>query len=97
MLFDQIKTPSQLKQFVENGPDENYYFTRKTMRFFGDTMANFGIRHHNKGTPNHFVELYRKRLTWPSCMVGTASCWKVGDASHYAVEDRQAKRELLGE
>ena len=61
--FDKIKTPSQLKAFVENGKYygyESFYFTRDSMKFFGDTMANYGIRHHNDEN-GHYIELYRKK------------------------------------
>jgi len=38
----------------------SYFFTRDTMRFFGDTMANYGVRSNNiKGLP--VWELYRKK------------------------------------
>lgn len=37
-------TPSQLKANVQANNEESYYFTRETMRFFGDTMANYGVR-----------------------------------------------------
>ena len=59
MLFNQIKTASNLKSFVENGSD-SFFFERKTMAFFGDTMRNFGIvkwSHNGK----QVIELYRKR------------------------------------
>jgi hypothetical protein len=36
-------TPSELKYNVEQGPD-SFFFTRETMRFFGDTMQNYGVR-----------------------------------------------------
>lgn len=49
-------TPSQLKTEYERLHPDNYFFTRDTMRFFGDTMRNYGVR--NAGT--HW-ELYRKR------------------------------------
>lgn len=35
-------TPSELKYKHEASNPNSYFFTRKTMRFFGDTMANFG-------------------------------------------------------
>jgi hypothetical protein len=46
---------SQLKYNHElyNGGSE--FFTRDTMRFFGDTMRNYGVK--DKGT---YFELYRK-------------------------------------
>lgn len=51
-------TPSELKYHTqETNP---HFFTRSTMRFFGDTMKNFGVR----GSIVNDVEvweLYRKR------------------------------------
>ena len=35
-------TPSELKSHVEGGPDR-FFFTRDTLRFFGDTMRNYGV------------------------------------------------------
>ena len=40
----KIKTASDLKAAVESAGHETYFFTRDTMKFFGDTMANYGIR-----------------------------------------------------
>ena len=34
---------SELKQNVEASGNEPYFFTRETMRFFGDTMRNYGV------------------------------------------------------
>jgi len=49
-------TPSELKfKYQQNNPD-GHFFDRATMRFFGDTMKNYGIR--DAGT--HWA-LYRKR------------------------------------
>ena len=37
-------TPSELKyQFEEHNPNDTY-FCRREMRFFGDTMKNYGVR-----------------------------------------------------
>ena len=36
-------TPSMLKYKVEKAGNEPYFFTRKTMKFFGDTMRNYGV------------------------------------------------------
>jgi hypothetical protein len=39
-----IKSPSQLKSaYYESTPD-GHFFDRRTMAFFGDTMANYGTR-----------------------------------------------------
>jgi hypothetical protein len=37
-------TPSDLKYNVQNRSGESHYFTRASMKFFGDTMANYGVR-----------------------------------------------------
>jgi len=49
-------SPSQIKARVESG-DHRYFFTRDTMRFFGDSMRNFGSYRDAEGR----VWLYRKR------------------------------------
>ena len=36
-------TATELKSNVEQGQDR-YFFTRDTMRFFGDTMHNYGVK-----------------------------------------------------
>lgn len=49
-------TPSELKaKYLANNP-EGFFFTRKTMAFFGDTMRNYGVRDAGENW-----ELYRKR------------------------------------
>ena len=35
---------SELKWRVEQSGNEPYFFTRKTMQFFGDRMSNYGVR-----------------------------------------------------
>lgn len=57
--FDQVKTPSQLKGFVNNGKS-TYFFKRSTMRFFGDTMSNYGIKRHSISGQT-VIELKRKK------------------------------------
>ena len=47
-------TPSELKYNVESGED-SFFFTCSSMKFFGDTMRNYGVR--NAGD---CWELYRK-------------------------------------
>lgn len=37
-------TPSDLKYHVEQNGREPHFFTRQTMKFFGDTMRNYGVR-----------------------------------------------------
>jgi hypothetical protein len=39
-----IKTASDLKYYVEQAGHESHFFTRSTMKFFGDTMRNYGVR-----------------------------------------------------
>lgn len=40
----KIKTASDLKFRVEQSGNEPHFFTRSTMRFFGDRMSNYGVR-----------------------------------------------------
>jgi aromatic ring-opening dioxygenase LigB subunit len=48
---------SELKYNYEiNNPEDGYFFTRSTMKFFGDTMKNYGVITH----ADHY-ELHRKR------------------------------------
>jgi hypothetical protein len=35
---------SELKYQVESAGKSDHFFDRKTMRFFGDTMRNYGVR-----------------------------------------------------
>jgi hypothetical protein len=37
-------TSSELKAMIEAKGTANHFFTRKTMKFFGDTMKNYGVR-----------------------------------------------------
>jgi hypothetical protein len=67
-------TPYELKAAVEASGNERHYFTRDTMKCFGDTMRNYGVRrtlvianfdiygtYHAEGVPREAWELYRKR------------------------------------
>ena len=49
-------TPSQLKYKVDQ--TGSHFFTRASMKYFGDTMKNFGLRSYDENT----WELYRKSL-----------------------------------
>lgn len=48
-------TPSQLKYNHELYNGGSYFFSRDTMKFFGDTMRNYGVK--DRGL---YYELYRK-------------------------------------
>lgn len=50
-----IKNASDLKYYYQEKNPSGRFFDRKTMKFFGDTMANYGVR--NYGT---YFELYRR-------------------------------------
>ncbi len=56
-------TPSELKEKVE--ATGSYFFTRDSMKFFGDTMSNYGVRSAVIDTWTESGvecwELYRKR------------------------------------
>lgn len=68
-------TPSELKYHIENTGRDSHYFDRKSMKFFGDTMANYGVRStvvksnydaagnwtNDTGVDVECWELYRKR------------------------------------
>ncbi len=55
-------TPSDLKYHVEQ--TGSYFFTRQTMKFFGDTMRNYGCRSTTINTASEkgveVWELYRR-------------------------------------
>jgi len=56
-------SPSQLKSHVEEAGHDRFFFTKDTMRFFGDRMSNYGVRSAmvKKGDEDVPVwELYRK-------------------------------------
>ena len=53
-------TPSELKYRVEQSGKNPHFFTRKTMKFFGDTMKNYGCRAATLNSVECW-ELYRKR------------------------------------
>lgn len=59
-------TPAELKAHVENAGHERHFFNRATMKFFGDTMANYGVRAKPVMVPTYSEvvecwELYRRR------------------------------------
>lgn len=70
-----IKTASDLKFYVESNNQESYFFDRSSMRFFGDTMKNYGVRSatvrtnydadgnytNAEGVEIEVYELYRKK------------------------------------
>jgi len=53
-------TPAQLKYNVEQAGSEPHFFTRSTMKFFGDTMSNYGCCS-NTVDDAPVWELWRKR------------------------------------
>ena len=74
MLKSQIKTASDLRGFIEDSGRESHFFDRDTMKFFGDTMKNFGVRktvilasfdkegnYHENGIERDVWELYRRK------------------------------------
>lgn len=65
MLASQIKTASALKAFVEEYNPNSKFFSRPAMKFFGDTMQNYGVRRVTgtdcSGVPMDAFELYRRK------------------------------------
>ncbi|MBT94315.1 MAG: hypothetical protein CMA60_05760 [Euryarchaeota archaeon] len=62
----KIKTASDLKFEIERLHPDSKFFARENMRFFGDTMRNFGVREprkivDNMGGERMAYELYRKQ------------------------------------
>ena len=53
-------TPSDLKYRVTKANPGSYFFSRDTMKFFGDTMRNYGVRTDEVRSIECW-ELYRKR------------------------------------
>lgn len=53
-------TPSELKSFYEEYNPRGHFFDRDTMKFFGDTMRNFGLRE-TKIDGRMVYELFRKK------------------------------------
>ena len=53
-------TPSELEANILKHKPDSHFFDQKTMKFFGDTMSNYGVR---KAEINGLAvwELYRKR------------------------------------
>lgn len=60
-MLSKSMTPRALKYKVERAGHAPYFFSRKTMRFFGDTMKNYGVRDGGTIGKNEVWELYRKR------------------------------------
>ena len=56
-------TPAMLRAHVEEANHESYYFTRETMRFFGDTMANYAVT--------------REPVTFQTYSGETVTCWEL--------------------
>jgi uncharacterized protein (DUF2252 family) len=54
-------TPSELKAAVEAAGTSPHFFTRDTMKFFGDTMANYRVR--------------SKPVTFTTISGDTVTCW----------------------
>ncbi len=53
-------TPSQLKYLYESTTGNKNYFSRDTMRFFGDTMRNYGVREISVDGKRYY-ELWRRK------------------------------------
>ena len=57
-------TASELKQKVNEAGHDSHFFDRDTMRFFGDSMANYRVRRNTvtkNGRPVEVWELWRRR------------------------------------
>jgi len=61
--LNQVKTATDVKYALQ----DSYFFSRDTMKFFGDKMSSFGVR-----TINGKRYLYRK----PNAYVNVFGTWK---------------------
>lgn len=68
-------TPSRLKQEIQKAGTESYFFTRESMKFFGDTMKNYGCRSATVGGVECW-ELWRKRPVKNGIQSSTYFCKK---------------------
>jgi hypothetical protein len=62
----KIKTASDLKWHIEQSGNCAHFFTRSTMKFFGDRMSNYGVRQPveietHGGQKVKAFELFRRR------------------------------------
>ena len=63
----QVKTASDLKYLYEQSNPDGHFFDRKTMKFFGDRMKNYGVRKvrlQSENRPDEVFdgyELYRRK------------------------------------
>lgn len=58
-------TPAELKDALSKRIPRSHFFDRKTMRYFGDKMRNYGVRevtiNQGSGGALKVYELYRKK------------------------------------
>jgi len=77
-------TANNLRQeYIENNP-EGKFFTPANMAFFGDSMANYGVRSAGRG--DDVWELYRKRPVNGGQQTSAYFCkdtFKIRHAYHY--------------
>jgi hypothetical protein len=77
-MSKQKMTPARLKYEVENRGTSSHFFTRSTMRYFGDTMANYGVKTapvkvcRYDGTTADCWELFRRKAVQPSGLSSSA-------------------------
>jgi len=53
-------TPSELKRKYHESNNDGCYFLPETMKYFGDTMRNYGVRQVGLDNP-YYWELWRKQ------------------------------------
>ena len=61
-------TASELKYRVQQSGNEQYFFTRETMKFFGDSMSNYGVRNtyvvSNYDSDGNYIEQGIRLQAW---------------------------------
>lgn len=68
----QVRNASDVKHALR---EDNHFFNRSTMRFFGDTLASFGVR-----TVNGKRYIYRK----PTAKVNAFGKWKTAGREFFS-------------
>jgi hypothetical protein len=94
-------TPSELKYAVEQAGHDSHFFDRDTLKFFGDTMKNYGVRaatvrsdynpqgeYVKGGAEFKAWELYRKRATSKGC---TESAYFAADTFRRVFPTKEAR------
>jgi hypothetical protein len=71
-------TPSDLKRHHETNNPDSYFFSRETMRFFGDTMSNYATSsriYYMRGYDGSLTPCYRLTRKKPTRKGAPITSW----------------------